>query len=88
MSNAEWPSLETRVADAIDLLHRVRFVARREPSALEKPTVDDVYYFSVQFDGTAGRELHLRRFQKAGISSALVAQAVRAGVLGVVEVST
>jgi hypothetical protein len=69
-----------KVAEAIELLHAVRFVSAHKPTEEDRADLGDVYAIALN------RAVHLRIFQKAGISSKVVARAVRAGVLGVIEV--
>lgn len=76
------PELSERVACAIDLIHSVRFVCGRSPLPNDGHLVHETYGFAKH----VGSAIHLRAFQKAGISSTVVAEATRIGVLEVVEV--
>lgn len=68
--------LSTAVAKAIDQLHSVVFVAGREPPS-NRPELHEAYHVaSLVEEGCA-----LRTFQRRGISSKVVAEALRAGVL-------
>ncbi len=69
------------VAAAIDTIHRVRFVAARYPLESEREGFFDAHIVARRYPEGA----HMRVFQKAGISYSIIADALRAGVLGVVE---
>jgi hypothetical protein len=76
------PELSERVACAIDLIHGVRFMCGRSPLPHDGHLVHQAYAFAKH----VGSAMHLCAFQKAGISSTVVAEATRVGVLAVVEV--
>lgn len=61
-------------AAAIDVIHAVRFVAGRKTAS---PEYSDVRAIAALLP----HGVHLRIFQKHGISSTVVAEALRAGVL-------
>jgi hypothetical protein len=68
--------LSTTIANAIDQLYAVVFVAGREPPS-NRPELHETYHLaSLVEEGCA-----LRTFQRRGISSKVVAEALRAGVL-------
>lgn len=67
-------NIVVRVAEAIDLIHSVRFVAGVKTEDSELAPV----LAAVQ---SVPMAVHLRHFQKRGISSTVVAKALRAGVL-------
>ena len=68
--------LSTATANAIDQLHSVVFVAGREPPR-KRPELLDPYYLAAKVE----EGCPLRVFQRNGISSKVVAEALRAGVL-------
>lgn len=74
------------LADAIDLVHSFRFVAGDHPPAVGKDDVDHEAMVGARVLVTQSQSpLHMRAFQRAGISSRVVARCLRDGVLGVVR---
>ena len=76
-----------RVADAIDLIHSVRFEPGREPKTPEEFATPDeeaafaAHHLASSIVSAGGRPPELRAFQKSGISSRVVARCLRDGVL-------
>jgi hypothetical protein len=66
--------LQSKVANAIDLIHSVRFIAGTRQEDTELHGLHSIA-------SLAKEPMHLRVFQKHGISSALVAKALRKGVV-------
>lgn len=70
------------VADAIDVIHRFNFV----PGAKTRGAGPAVFEYLRAIAAGSPGGVHLRVFQKHGITSKDVAKALRANVLAVVEV--
>lgn len=77
-----------RVADALDLVLSVRFAPGQEREGMSEAATSA---FALAFADTVtkggGKGVRLRTFQKAGISSRFIAQALRDGVLKVAQKS-
>ncbi len=70
------------VADAIDLVHSVRFVAGISPDGRTRTEPEaEAIVAAHSLASHAKSALEMRTFQKAGISSRYVAQCLREGVL-------
>lgn len=74
-----------RIADAIDLIHAVRFVPGKVPDpdddSDENHAMIAAHSLASTVAATRGKALEMRAFQKAGISSRYVARCLREGVL-------
>lgn len=75
---------EQRVADALDLVLSVRFVPGQTRKGMGE-AVGAAFAIADSVTKSSGRSVELRTFQKAGISSRFIAQALRDGVLKVVR---
>jgi hypothetical protein len=86
------PSPEQVVAAAIQTIHSVRFVLGRAPTREEETSTENAknilnaYYAGATLIRSGKNALYLRDFQKYGVSSLLVAAALRLGLLCTVTV--
>jgi hypothetical protein len=69
------------VAEAIETILKTRFAPGREVTNDDSTEVSDARFFAATVCSAGGIEPQLRAFQRAGISSRYVAQALRAGLL-------
>lgn len=69
------------VAEAIETIQKTRFIPGREVTDDDSAEMSDARFFAVTICYGGSQPPQLRAFQRAGISSRHVAQALRAGLL-------